>query len=275
MLWLNAALSGIMEGITDFLPISSVGHLILVRDLLPLNISADPAQNRAFADLFAVWIQLPAILAVLAIFRQRLWKEAVDVVHNEAAARRFWLGMLVAFLPVVIVGVLLHHPIEKYLFGPLPIACALFVGGVVILAVERWGKPGDVTRAEDLSYRHSIVIGLFQCLSLIPGTSRSASTIVGARVQGLNRSTAAEYSFFLGLPTLCAAGGYKLLGSIMKGDIDWSVAAAPLLIGSITSFVTALLVVEWFMNYLRKRTLSVFGWYRIALAIVVVAVKTY
>jgi undecaprenyl-diphosphatase len=272
MLWLNAALSGVMEGITDFLPISSVGHLILVRDFLPLNVSADPVQNKNFADLFAVGIQLPAILAVLAIFRQRLWKEAVGVVR-EPAARRFWLGMFIAFLPVVIAGVLFHHKIERHLFAPLPIAAALFVGGVVILAVERWGKAGDDTRAEDLNYRHSLVIGLFQCLSLIPGTSRSASTIIGARVQRLNRSTAAEYSFFLGLPTLCAAGGYKFLIS-MKG-IDWSVAAAPLLIGSVTAFTTAFFVVEWFMNYLRKRTLSVFGWYRIALAIVIVALKVF
>ena len=262
VLTLNALLLGILEGITEFLPISSTGHLILFRPLLPLD-------STAFEDTFDIVIQFPAILAIVVLFRTRLWNEAKGVL-TEPRSRRFWFGLAVAFLPAAIVGLLLHHRIEERLFTPVVVASALGIGGVIILAVERWVSTLGDTRAEDVPLPTSLGIGLFQCLSLVPGTSRSAATIIGGRALGLTRAAAAEYSFFLALPTMAAACGYKLLSTWKT--IEWSTHAVPLAVGCAASFATAYLVVAWFIRFLQTRTLSVFGWYRIALALVVFAV---
>jgi undecaprenyl-diphosphatase len=262
-LWLNAALNGVLEGLTEFLPISSTGHLILVRDWLPLEVAGDAARRKAFADAFDIVIQLPAILAIVALYRQRLWRAARGAIA-DAAARRFWIGLFAAFLPAAIVGFLAHHWIEAKLFTPRVVATALVLGGLAILAVERWSGAGGAAPAEETPLKTCVGIGLFQCLSLVPGTSRSAATIIGARLQGLGREAAAEYSFFLALPTMFAATVYKLLSAWTT--IQWTTDGAPLAIGCVTSFVTAYLVVAWFMRYLRTRTLALFAWYRLALA---------
>jgi undecaprenyl-diphosphatase len=258
---LAALLLGILEGITEFLPISSTGHLILVRDLLPLG-------DKAFADVFDVVIQFPAILAVVILYRKRLWHETRCVL-TDAGARRFWFGLFVAFLPAAALGFLAHDWIEERLYTPTVVASALGVGGIVILLVERFAPMGGARTAEGLPLRTSLGIGLFQCLSLVPGTSRSAATIIGGRSLGLTRAAAAEYSFFLALPTLAAASGYKLLSAWDR--IDWVAGAVPLLVGCVASFATAYLVIAWFIGFLQTRTLAAFGWYRIALAVVVLA----
>ena len=259
-LWLNSILLGILEGITEFLPISSTGHLILVRRFLPLG--------RGFEDTFDIVVQLPAILAIVVLYRQRLWDEAVGVV-TKPQARRFWLGLFFAFLPAAVIGFFFHNKIESYLFKPRVVAIALLLGGVVILLVERFMKEGGREPAEAVPMKSSFGIGLFQCLAMIPGTSRSAATIIGGRLLGLNRAAAAEYSFFLALPTMFAATGFQLLKRYKY--IEWGQYAVPLLLGSLASFVTAYLVVAWFIRFLKTRTLSAFGWYRIALALVVIA----
>ena len=259
---LNALLLGILEGLTEFLPISSTGHLILFRPLLPLD-------SKSFEDTFDIVIQLPAILAIVVLFRTRLWNEAKGTL-TEARSRRFWIGLFVAFLPAAAVGFLVHHRIEEHLFTPTVEAYALGIGGVVILIVERWVAVRGETRAEDVPLPTSLGIGLFQCLSLVPGTSRSAATIIGGRALGLTRAAAAEYSFFLALPTMAAACGFKLLSAWKT--IEWGTHAVPLAIGCVASFATAYVVVAWFIRFLQTRTLSAFGWYRIALALAVFAV---
>ncbi|MCC6158684.1 MAG: undecaprenyl-diphosphate phosphatase [Deltaproteobacteria bacterium] len=269
MPWLGAIANGVLEGVTEFLPVSSTGHLILFREWLPVGLDADPAKRKVFEDTFDVVIQLPAILAIVALYAKRLWAEAVGVVHEERA-RRFWLGLVVAFLPAAVIGFFAHDAIEAYLFRPMVVAAALLVGGIVIIAVERRGLPGDEKPVDEIPLRTSLAIGLFQCLAMIPGTSRSAATIIGGRLFGLSRSAAAEYSFFLALPTMFAASGYTLLKR--AGAIDWTGHAAILAVGCVTSFVTAYVVVAWFMRFLRTRTLEAFGWYRIILALAVFAV---
>lgn len=269
MPWLGAIANGVLEGVTEFLPISSTGHLILFREWLPVGLDADPAKRKIFEDTFDVVIQLPAILAIVALYAKRLWGEAVGVVRDERA-RRFWLGLVVAFLPAAVIGFFAHDAIETYLFRPMVVAAALLVGGIVIILVERRGLPGDEKPVDEIPLRTSLAIGLFQCLSMIPGTSRSAATIIGGRLFGLSRSAAAEYSFFLALPTMFAATGYQLLKR--AGAIDWAGHGAILAVGCVASFASAYVVVAWFMRFLRTRTLAAFGWYRIALALAVFAV---
>jgi undecaprenyl-diphosphatase len=264
---LNAALKGLLEGLTEFLPVSSTGHLILVRDWLPLT--TDPADAERLNRLFDVVIQLPAILAIVVLYRARLW-DSVRELPRQPAARRFWLGLLAAFVPAAVVGLLCHHWIEEHLERPLPVALALLTGGLALIIVERWLATGETGRAEDVPLGKSVSIGFFQILAvLFPGTSRSGACIVGGRFLGLDRTAAAEYSFFLALPTMFAACGYKLLKELPH--MRWESDLPVLLVGGTVAFVSALAVVALFIRFLQKHSLAVFGWYRIALAALVLA----
>jgi len=269
MIWLNAAVKGVVEGVTEFLPISSTGHLILLRDIFPLGDPASPSR-KAMEDTFDIVVQLPAVMAIVALYRRRLWAAAAGAAR-DSSARKFWFGLLLAFIPSAVAGLLAHRWIEERLFRPEVIAAALLAGGVVIIAFERWGHAGSGETAEKTPLPKAVSIGLFQCLALIPGTSRSAATIIGGRAMGLSREAAAEYSFFLALPTMFAACGYKLFKALRGGEIEWQGAAGPLLIGSLFSFAAAYVVVAGFMHFLRTRTLAAFGWYRIALGSLVLA----
>lgn len=266
--YLGALLKGILEGLTEFLPISSTGHLVLVRDYLPLT--TDPTQVDRLNNLFDIVVQLPAVLAIVVLYRQRLWC-ATRRIRDDAGARTFWIGLFLAFLPIAVAGLALNKQIEALLashgLGNKVIAGALIVGGVILVLVERTSNEQSIRRAEDVSPGRAFSVGLCQCLALIPGTSRSGATIVGGRFLGLSREAAAEYSFFLAIPVMCCAWAYKLLKDFKT--IQWATDGPVLVIGSIAAFLTALLVVDLFIRFIQKHTLSVFGWYRIALGLLV------
>ncbi len=261
---LIAALLGLVEGLTEFLPVSSTGHLILVSHWLG---SVDEG-----AKSFDIVIQLGAILAVVGHYRGLFVDRVRGLLSGDAASRQLFVALAVAFLPAALTGFLLGKAIKRLLFGPLPVAAALLVGGVVMIAVERWRKARRVSGEhgiDRITVKRALVIGVGQCFALWPGMSRSMSTIVAGQLAGLSTATAAEFSFLLSVPTLGAATLYE----IYKGrhDLAQGVGVPQLLVGLLVSFVVAWLVIAAFVRYLGKRGLEPFGYYRIALAIVVFA----
>ena len=257
--YFNALIKGIIEGVTEFLPISSTGHLILARSWFPLTPNA--SRVKALDDVFDIVIQFPAVFAVLILFRARLW-ESVRTLPSNPRSLRFWLGLVLAFIPAAVVGLLLNKEIDKRLMFPVPVAGAMIVGGIILLLVDRGADSGKFTKAEDVPLPHAFFIGVFQCFALFPGTSRSAATIIGGRLLHLTRAAAAEYSFFLAIPTMFAAFAFKLFKARHELRAD---EAPVLLIGSVTSFIVAWIVVKWLIGYVQKHSLAVFGYYRIVL----------
>jgi len=255
---IKTLLLGVVEGVTEFLPVSSTGHLILMERLFTL--SGGPG----FRETFMIVIQLPVILAVALYFRRRLWP-----FHKGADTRKtcaLWFRIMVAFLPAAALGALFSDVIERYLFGPTSVAAALVIGGVVILCVEHAKPATRYDNANDITLQTALCIGIFQCLSLIPGASRSAATIVGAMLLGANRHAAAEFSFFLAIPTMLGATTFKIVtsGTALDGR-EWALIA----LGGFVSFLTAYLVIAAFMNYIRHRSFRPFGWYRIGLGVLI------
>lgn len=257
--YFNAFLKGVLEGVTEFLPISSTGHLILARKWFPLT--ADAARVEKLDEIFDIVIQFPAILAVVILFRRRLW-ESVRTIPSSARSKNFWLGLILAFLPAAVIGKLFHATIEEHLMKPVPVALALIVGGIILIFVDRGEDKGKYATAEDVPLGNAFFIGVFQCFGMIPGTSRSGATIVGGRLLHLTRFAAAEYSFFLAIPTMFAAFAYKLLKEYKHLRAD---EIPILLIGAVTSFIVAWIVVKWLIHYVQKNTLEAFGYYRIVL----------
>lgn len=260
MEYLKAVILALVEGITEFLPISSTGHLILVEDFLHLG-------DEKFAVAFLVMIQLPAILSVLLYFWRELWPMREGKIQREAV--RLWALIVLAFLPAAIIGFLLDDLIEAWLFNPLTVALALIVGGVLLIILERITPQPRFETVHDIGWKTALGIGFAQCLAMIPGTSRSAATIIGAIFLGASRPAAAEFSFFLAIPTLSGAAVFKLL----KNGVDFTPHQMGLLaVGSIVSFLTAYAVIAFLMEYVRKHSFAVFGWYRIVLGLVVLGV---
>jgi undecaprenyl-diphosphatase len=259
LLW-KAALLGLVEGATEFIPVSSTGHLILASDWLGL------VDERA--KTFDIFIQLGAILAIVWIYRVRLARWVGDA-RTDPGSRRFLLNVILAFLPAAIVGFLAHEWIKSRLFNPDVVAVALIAGGVVILLIERWPPKSRVHDVAGIPARLALGIGMAQVLSLIPGTSRSGATIMGGYALGLSRTAATEFSFFLAIPTMLAATMYDLLKS-------WSVLAVtdiPMFaVGFIVSFVSAVVVVKAFLTYVSNHTFRVFAWYRIAIGVVLLLI---
>lgn len=255
---------GMVEGITEYLPISSTGHLIFVSHWL--GASDEGAKS------FDIVIQLGAVLAVLVHYRALLGERLRGLLQNDPVSRRLFAALVVAFLPAATVGFLLHKPIKEHLFGPIPVAVALVVGGVVMIGVERLrgvrairGEEGT----EKVTLRRALLIGIGQCFSLWPGASRSMCTIVAGQLTGLSTRTAAEFSFLLALPTLGAATlfeGYK-----GRHDLLSSVGTVQVAVGLLVSFLVAWAVIAGFLRYLQRRGLEPFGYYRIALGILVLA----
>ena len=256
VLLLKAALLGLVEGLTEFLPVSSTGHLIIVGDLI--DFTGDNAK------VFEVAIQLGAVLGVAWDRRARLVRLATGL--RGATERQFALNLLVAFLPAAVVGLLLHHQIKAYLFSPVTVALALIVGGVAILVIERLPLRPHVDNLDAVSTRAALKIGLAQILSLFPGVSRAAATIMGGLVAGLNRTTATEFSFFLAMPVMVAATGRELFGNFDHMRTEDLAAFA---VGLVVSFVTAVVVVRLFVRYVSQHHFTVFAWYRIALGSIV------
>ncbi|CAA6605706.1 Undecaprenyl-diphosphatase 2 [Rhodospirillaceae bacterium LM-1] len=248
--WL-ALLLGIIEGLTEFLPVSSTGHLILVGDILGFHF---PGKT------FEIVIQLGAVLAVCVAYWNRLWGAVAGCVAGDAASRHFVTYILVAFLPAMVIGAMAYKYIRQLLDSPVTVAVALILGGIAILLIERRVKHAKVHAIEDFGLPMALKIGLFQCVSMIPGVSRSGATIMGALLMGVERKTAAEFSFFLAVPTMTAATAYKIYK-------DWALLsfenAGLIAIGFIAAFVVALMVVKAAVGFVGKHGFAPFAWYRI------------
>lgn len=270
---LDAIILGLVEGITEYLPVSSTGHLIITSSLLGLD---RDVSTKSAVDAFNIIIQGGAILAVIGLYRVRVWSMIQGILGKNIGGRRLFTNLVIAFLPAAVFGVLLDDLIESMLFRPWPVIAALAVGGVVLLGMKRWqdrvfaSADGDGSNdrfidIEHLSWKQALLVGFLQCVAMWPGTSRSMMTIVGGMLVGLRPKQAAEFSFLLGLPTLGGACVYKALKS---GDEISALGAAPIVVGIAVATVSAALAIKWLVGYLAKHGLAVFGWYRIVLAIV-------
>lgn len=249
--YLKAVVMGTVEGITEFLPVSSTGHLIITADLI--NFHGPLAEN------FEIVIQLAAILAICWLYRDRLL-QVIRGLGSDAGSQRFAINLIVAFLPAAIIGFLAHGYIKALLFNPLTVAIALIVGGIVILVVERMHLPVSTHTVDDITPMTAFKIGCAQVLAMIPGTSRSGATIIGGLVFGLSRTAATEFSFFLAIPVMFAATGLDLVKSADQFTADYAVVLA---IGFVTSFITAVLAVKTFIRYVSRHDFTAFAWYRI------------
>jgi undecaprenyl-diphosphatase len=264
LLLVKAALMGIVEGLTEFLPISSTGHLILTGSLL--NFTGEKVK------VFEIAIQTGAMFAVVWEYRAKLGA-TVSGIAREPVARRFALNVLIAFIPAVVLGLTFGGLVKAHLFHPVPVALAFIVGGFIILWVEarhkkafgdrdlQGGRRARVETVDDMSAMDALKVGLVQCLALIPGTSRSGATIIGGMVFGFSRKCAAEFSFFLGIPTLMGAGAYSVLKN--RELLSW--ADLPMFaVGLVFAFVSALWCIRWLIRYVSTHDFTVFAWYRIA-----------
>jgi undecaprenyl-diphosphatase len=241
----QAIILAIIEGLTEFLPVSSTGHMIIGSSIMGI-------QSNEFVKLFTVAIQLGAILSVIVLYFKHFFQSV-----------GFYFKLLVAFLPAVFFGLLLSDKIDQLLESPLGVAIALLIGGIILLFVDKWFKNGTIDNPNDISYNTALKIGLFQCISMIPGTSRSAATIVGGMSQRLTRKAAAEFSFFLAVPTMFGATSKKLYDFYKNGFEISSEQVNLLIIGNIVAFIVAMLAIKYFITFLQTQGFRLFGWYRI------------
>ncbi len=253
---ITAIILGIVEGVTEFLPVSSTGHLILASALL--------GYNSDYWALFNIVIQLGAILAIVVLYWRTFWAVLQGLLRFDPTSVRFVRNLLVAFLPAAVIGLVLHKQIEKLLGSPLTVAIALIVGGIAIIGIERTVKEGHVKGVADIPLPKVIGIGFIQCLAMIPGVSRSGATILGALSLGVERRTAAEFSFFLAIPTMLGATVLELVTKRHELMAANSVGFGLIGLGFVVAFVVALLVVRWFVGLVGRTGFSPFGWYRIA-----------
>ncbi len=268
-LWIQAAVMGIVEGLTEFLPISSTGHLILTASLIGMTGET--------VKVFEIAIQTGAMFAVVWEYRRKLSATVRGITHDPIA-QRFGLNLLIAFMPAVVLGLSFGSAIKAKLFHPVPVAIAFVVGGFIILWVEsrqRKRDGGNAVRGEqmarvrsvdDITALDALKVGFIQCLALLPGTSRSGATIIGAMMLGFSRKAAAEFSFYLGIPTLMGAGAYSVLKQ--RELLSWN--DAPMFaIGLVTAFISALICIRWLIRYVSSHDFTIFAWYRILFGAVV------
>ncbi len=282
---IKSIILGIIEGITEWLPISSTGHMILFDEFITLNTSKD------FKDMFFVVIQLGAILAVIWLFWNKLWpfhlkKTQVKPYFKEnnafaklcndyVYADRFilWFKILIASLPAAVLGLCFDDQIDAMLTGDLRayiVAAALIFYGILFIIIESLKIKGKIEDLGSLSYKTAFFIGLIQCLALVPGTSRSGSTILGAMLLGLSRTAAAEFSFFLSVPAMVGGSGIKLLQFFGDGNTFSGIEIAILLVGTLTAFIVSVIAIKFLLSFIRKHDFKAFGYYRIALGIIVI-----
>ncbi len=274
ILLIKAAIMGVVEGLTEFLPISSTGHLILTASLL--NFTGETVK------VFEIAIQTGAMFAVIWQYRERL-KNTVTGITHDAVAQRFALNVAIAFVPAVVLGLAFGKVVKEHLFHPVPVAMAFVVGGIIILLVERrhrrlygamdlqGGRRARVETVDDMTPLDALKVGLVQCLALVPGTSRSGSTIIGAMVFGFSRKAATEFSFYLGIPTLMGAGAY----SVLKNRHLLSMSDLPMFaVGTVTAFFSALLCIRWLIRYVSTHDFTWFAWYRIVFGGIVLLTAT-
>lgn len=282
MVWeyIKSIILGIVEGITEWLPVSSTGHLILVDEFLQLKVSSDTNANDKFISMFNVVIQLGAILAVVIIFWNKLfpfgrknnthpWKKEGAGAYVKADIMQMWFKVIVACLPAAVIGVLFDEKFEELFYKPWVIAIALIVFGIAFIVVENWNKSrkAKVNTIDDLTYKSALIIGAFQLIAAIfPGTSRSGATIVGALLIGISRTVAAEFTFYLAVPVMFGASLLKLIK--YEGDFSGSEIGI-LAVGMIVAFIVSIFVIKFLMDYIKKHDFKVFGWYRIVLGLAV------
>lgn len=270
---IKAIILGIIEGITEWLPISSTGHMILAEEFLKFNASEE------FMEMFRVVIQLGAILAVLVLYIKKLW----PLHYIETNERRklswnketlvLWAKVLVACVPAAIVGVLFDDWLDEHLYTPIVVALMLVIYGILFIIIENKNKGKDfkVKELKDFTFRTAIAIGLFQVLALIPGTSRSGATILGGILIGTSREVAAEFTFFLAIPVMAGASLLKILKFALKSTAIITTSEVAILIaGCVSAFIISIIAIKFLMKYIKKNDFKVFGWYRIALGIIVV-----
>ncbi len=277
--YLQAIVLGIVEGITEYLPVSSTGHLILASAVLGLD---EPAERKAAVDTFNIVIQGGAILAVLGLYWPRVKRMILGVFGRDRGGFRLAMLLFVAFLPAAILGPLLDDFIEDRLFSPVPVIIALAGWGLVMIFIGKWQKKffhehdagdGDAAHEfvdiERLTFKRALIIGLLQCVAMWPGTSRSMITIVGGMLVGLKPKQAAEFSFLLALPTLGGACVYKIAKDMMgETSALQELGIGPMVVGIITATIAAALAIKWLVHYLNRHGLAVFGWYRLVLSAV-------
>jgi undecaprenyl-diphosphatase UppP len=257
---------GIVEGITEWLPVSSTGHMLLVDAFIHTNMT------QAFKDMFFVVIQLGAIIAVIVEF----WSQMNPFVNVEGKGVRIkrsvfniWVKVVVAFLPSAVFGLFLNDFLEEHFGTPLTIAIMLIIYGIAFIVIERWNKTRvpKINTMKEITYQAALIIGMFQVLSMIPGTSRSGATIVGALLIGVSRVVAAEFTFFLAVPTMLGASAFKLLKFGLHFSLSEVIA---LIVGMVVAYVVSFFVIKFLMSYIKRRDFQIFGWYRIALGIIVI-----
>lgn len=259
---IKAIILGIVEGLTEFLPVSSTGHLILVNQFASFD--------EQFTKMFDVFIQFGAILAVILFFRKKLFAIFDDNRKINPVTLDLWKKVIVGVLPALAIGAVCNDFIEELLFNPITVAIALFVGGIVLVIIERSHRQASINTIAELSYKTAILIGLIQCLAMIPGTSRSAATVIGAMLLGCSRVVAVEYSFYLAIPTILAASAYSFLKLFIKSGL--AISSQQLVVlsaGFITAFFVAWAVIAVFMRYIAKKDFRPFGYYRIVLGAIV------
>lgn len=264
-IFIQAIILGVVEGVTEFLPISSTGHLIIVNRFI--NFGGE------FAETFDIVIQLGAIVSVIVYFRDRVipWGAAKPL-DKRKEVWMMWSKAVVGVLPALAIGAVLEHKIKEYLFHPSVVSATLIIGGVLLIFIESRKKTASVSSVSAMTYTTALAIGFIQCLAMIPGTSRSAATIIGAMLLGCSRGTAVEFSFFLAIPTMIAASGYSLL---KHGASMTLVQGETLAIGFVVSFLVAWAIVAFLMNFIRKHDFKIFGYYRIALGALIIGLMYF
>ncbi|HRN69842.1 MAG TPA: undecaprenyl-diphosphate phosphatase [Candidatus Woesebacteria bacterium] len=260
---ITALILGIIEGITEFLPISSTGHLIIANRFI--NFKGE------FANLFDIIVQLGAVLAVIVYYRSKI---IPPVQHRKKLSEYInnWFKILIAFIPAAIIGFLLSDIIEKYLFSTLVVGIAMVLGGILLLVADRQKFKSSANKLNEVGIQQALIIGLFQCLSLIPGMSRSASTIIGGLFKDLSRETAIEFSFLLSIPTLFGASVLKL---VKYQQTLGSTEVTTLAVGLVTSFVTALLVISLLTKYIKTHNFQFFAYYRIVIGLIILSLSLF
>lgn len=256
-LTIKAILMGLVEGLTEYLPVSSTGHLILFGDAIRFN---GPS-----ASVFEVVIQMGAIAAVLVAYRQRFMSMASSVLHDKTA-QKFFALLLIAFFPAAVLGLFFHHAIKEYLFNSTVVAWSLIIGGIIMLVIDRMNLSVKVEEVDSMTPLDALKIGIFQCLAMIPGVSRSGATIIGGMALGLSKKTAAEFSFFLAVPTLCAAGIYDLYKNWSALTVD---DLGLMAVGFVSSFIFAIVVIAIFIKMIVRFGFTPFAVYRIVLGAVI------
>ena len=249
---IQSIILGIVEGLTEFLPVSSTGHMIITSSVMGIA-------GASFTKAFTVAIQLGAILSVLVLYWRRFLKSF-----------KFYYKLFIAFLPAAVIGLTFIKYINEMLGDVMVVATTLLLGGIVLLFVDNWFKETENSPDREVTYKNSFVIGLCQVLAMVPGVSRSAATIIGGLAEKLNRKTAAEFSFFLAVPTMFAATGYKLLEFYIKGNGFHGDQLHLLIIGNVVAFFVAMLAIKSFISYLSNHGFKVFGWYRIAIGLLII-----